>query len=99
MNACLDPAGLLRETGVLAVGQVESVLTCFQLRLHLDDGLMEPDERLFSFPCLSRVSLSLSRVELRTCRLVLSTELGLPALQNLADALRADRGNWCRETA
>src|SRR5947209_19739841 len=69
----------------------QAVLACFPERLHLGDGLMQPHERLFSFPYLLRVSLSLS-----ACCLILLTELGLPMVQDLADHLRAGRGDRCR---
>ena len=57
----LIPMGSTRETVVLTVAQPTVVLACFPLRLHLGDGLMQPHERLFSFPFLLPVSLSLSR--------------------------------------
>ena len=83
------PRGSLRETLVLAVAQLTIVLACFLLRLHLGNGLMQPHERLFSFSCLLPVPPILSRDKLSACCLVRLTELGLPIVQDLADALRA----------
>ena len=84
--------GSPRETVVLAVAQATLMLACFPLRLHLSDGLMQPHEHLFSFPYLLPVSLSLIRSELNVCCVVRLTELGLPIVQDLADALRAGSG-------
>ena len=78
------------------VAQPLFVLACFQLRLLLSDGLMQPPERFFSFSYLLSVTLSLSSDKLNACCVVLLTELGLPIMQDLADALRADRGDRCR---
>lgn len=64
--------------------------------MHLGDGLMQPDERLFSFSYLLPISLSLSSDKLNACCVVRLAELGLPIVQDLADALRAGRGDRCR---
>ena len=88
-RACLDPERPVEEEVILAVTQPTFVLACFQLRLRLDDGLMESDEPLFCLSCLLQVSSSLSRGKLNACCMILLTELGLPIVQDLADALRA----------
>ena len=80
---------------ILAAAQPTFALADFQLRLHLDDGLMQPHERLFSFSCLLQVPPSLSRGKLSACCLVFLIELGLPIVQDLADALRACSGDRC----
>src|SRR5256885_11718096 len=87
----------LRETVALAVALTACMLACFPLCLHLDNGLMQPDERLFRFPCLLHVPLNLSHAELSPCCLVLLVELDLSALQDLADALSVGcRDRCCR---
>ena len=87
------PRGSLRNTGVLAVTPPTFALAGFQLRLHLDDGLMLSDEPLFGFSYLLLVALSSG--ELSNCCMVLLIELDLPIVQDLADALRACSGDRC----
>src|SRR6266566_4338860 len=92
----LTPMGSLRKTVILAVAQPTFVLARFQLRLHLGNGLMQPHERLFSYSCLLPVPPILSRGKLNACCMVRLTELGLPIVQHLADALRACGGDRCQ---
>ena len=89
------PIGSLREMVVQAVAQPSLLLARFQLRLHLSDGLMQPDERFFYFSYSLQVSPSLSRGKLNACFVVFLIELGLPIVQDLADALRASSGDRC----
>ena len=70
--------GSLRETVVLAMAQSTLMLACFQLRLHLGEGLMQPHEPLFSVQFLLPVALSLSCAQLDACCVVRLAELGLP---------------------
>lgn len=51
-SVCLDPDRFVQGDGGSGCGAASFVLACFQLRLHLDKGLMQPDERLYRFPCL-----------------------------------------------
>ncbi|SRR5258708_6831396 len=95
-RACLDPERLVEGEAVLAVTQHTFVLACFQLRLHLDDGLMQSDEPLFCLSCLLQVPPNLSHGELSACCVVLLTEFGLPIVQDLADAQCACSGDRCR---
>ena len=80
---------------VQAVAQPSLLLARFQLRLHLSDGLMQSDEQMFCFSYLLQVSPSLSSGELSACCVVFLIELGLPIVQNLADALRVSSGDRC----
>jgi hypothetical protein len=100
----LSPSGPKRELALIPMGspkekvvptgaQPTVVLACFPLRLHLGHGLMQPHERLFSFPFELPVSLSLSRDKLNVCCMVLLTELGLSILQDMADILRTCSGD------
>ena len=94
-RACLDPDGLVEGEVALAVTHPTFALAGFQLRLYLDDGLMQPDKQLFCCSYLLQVSPSLSRSELSACCVVFLTEFGLPIVQDLADALRACSGDRC----
>jgi hypothetical protein len=85
--------GSPKEKVVPTGAQPTVVLACFPLRLHLGDGLMQPHECLFSFPCLLPVSLGLSRDKLNVGCVVRLAELGLPILQDMADALRTCSGD------
>ena len=94
-RACLDPERPVEEEVILAVTQPTFVLACFQLRLHLISGLMQPDEALFCLSCLLQVSSSLSRGKLNACCMILLIKLDLPIVQDLAGTLRACSGDRC----
>lgn len=94
-RVCLDPERLIEGDVVLAVAQPTYALAGFLLRLRLDGGLMQSDERFFCCSNLLRVSVNLSRGKLSAYCTVFLIKLGLSIVQNLADALRACSGDRC----